>query len=166
VARAAARARADRRHRLAERHRSPGQALIAYLDTSAFVKLIIPEHGSAEVIANWQSADRRISSVLLYAEARSAIGRAGRGRRLRKSVVSSRRRQLETLWAATDRLEVTERLVRLAGDLAERHRLRVYDAVHLASAVSVADAELVVVAADGDLLAAARRLGLATARLP
>jgi hypothetical protein len=42
--------------------------------------------------------------------------------------------------------------------------LRAYDAVHLASAVSVADAELVVVAADADLLAAARRLGLATAR--
>jgi len=118
------------------------------------------------VIATWQSADRRVSSIVLYAEARSALGRARRATRVRERVISSRRRQLETLWDAVDRLEVTERLVRLAGELAERHELRAYDAVHLASAVSVADAELVLVAADGDLLEAARRLELATARLP
>lgn len=101
--------------------------------------------------------------MLLYAEARSALGRARRARRLRERAVSSRRRHLETLWAAIDRLEVTERLVRMAGELAERNGLRAADAVHLASAVSVADTELVLVAADGDLIAAARRLGLATA---
>ena len=114
-------------------------------------------------MAAWQSAARRISSVVLYVEARSALGRAHRARRLRERAVSSRRQQLETLWTAIDRLEVTERVVRMAGELAERHGLRAYDAVHLASAVSVADGELVLVAADGDLLTAARRLGIATA---
>lgn len=72
------------------------------------------------------------------------------------------RERVEALWGAVDRLDVSEALARLAGDLAESQGLRAYDAVHLASAVSVADAELVLVAADGDLLTAARSLGIAT----
>lgn len=86
--------------------------------------------------------------------------------RLPGRTLASARRRIEALWGAVDRLDVSEPLARLAGELAEHHGLRAYDAVHLASAVSVADAELVLVAADGNLLAAARRLGLATARLP
>ena len=140
--------------------------MIAYLDTSAFVKLVVHEQGSAEVATVWQNADRRISSVVLYPEARAAIGRARRMGRLRRHSLSSARRQIEALWAVVDHFELSEPLARLAGELAEHHGLRAYDAVHLASAVAAADAELVLVAADGDLLAAARRLGLATARLP
>jgi len=37
------------------------------------------------------------------------------------------------------RLEVSESLVRRAADLAETHRLRGYDAIHLASALLLAD---------------------------
>jgi uncharacterized protein len=104
--------------------------------------------------------------MLLYPEARAALERARRMRGLSRSRLSSARRRIEVLWAAVDGLEVTEGLTRLGGDLAERHGLRAYDAVHLASAVSVADADLVLVAADGDLLSAARSLGIATTPLP
>ncbi len=38
-----------------------------------------------------------------------------------------------------------------AGDIAERHALRTYDAVHLATALSIDDAELVFVTWDRDL---------------
>ena len=44
--------------------------------------------------------------------------------------------------------------------------LRGFDAIHLASAEAAADDELYVLAADRDLLVAARRLGLATLSLP
>jgi predicted nucleic acid-binding protein len=64
---------------------------------------------------------------------------------------------------ALDLLGVTEQLARQAGTIAEAYVLRAYDAVHLASAVAVADDEFVLVAADGDLLAAARAIGLVTA---
>jgi len=40
-------------------------------------------------------------------------------------------------WRRYVRIPVTSRLVRLAGELAERHALKGYDAVHLASAVTL-----------------------------
>jgi predicted nucleic acid-binding protein len=54
---------------------------------------------------------------------------------------------------------VDEALAHEAGKLADNHALRGYDAVHLASALSVEDDELVVVTWDRDLAAAALRCG-------
>ncbi len=69
---------------------------------------------------------------------------------------------MELLWDAIEPMEIDEELVCSAGELAEDHRLRGYDAVHLASAVAVADAETVLVSADRDLLRAARACRLTT----
>jgi predicted nucleic acid-binding protein len=73
------------------------------------------------------------------------------------------RSRLEAFVEALDLVGVTEQLARQAGTIAEAYVLRAYDAVHLASAVAVADDEFVLVAADGELLAAARAIGLVTA---
>ncbi len=124
------------------------------------MKLIVPEHGSGEVISVWRDADRVVSSRLLYPEARAAMGRATRTRRLDKDAAQGARTLVERLWRDVDRVDVSEDLARSAGDLAETHALRAYDAVHLASALSIADA--VLVAADDELIGAARALGLAT----
>ena len=48
-----------------------------------------------------------------------------------------------------------EALARTAGELAERHALRGYDAVHLASATAIDDPDLVIATWDRDLTAAA-----------
>ncbi len=128
------------------------------------MKLIVPEQGSAEVAAAWLGADRRISSLVLYPEARAAIARARRMGRLRQREHARARRRMEALWGALDRLDLTEPLAREAGELADSHGLRAYDAVHLASAASVADADTVLITADGELLTAARALGLTTIR--
>jgi hypothetical protein len=58
-----------------------------------------------------------------------------------------------------DVIEVSASLALSAGELAERHGLRGYDAVHLAAAVTVAAD--VIVSADSDLLVAAATEGLA-----
>jgi predicted nucleic acid-binding protein len=52
-------------------------------------------------------------------------------------------------------------LARLAGELAERHGLRGYDAVHLASAISIEDADLVTATWDDDLATAVTAAGYA-----
>jgi predicted nucleic acid-binding protein len=52
-------------------------------------------------------------------------------------------------------------VARFAGELAERHGLRGYDAVYLASAISVEDAGLVTVTCDQDLADAAVACGYA-----
>jgi predicted nucleic acid-binding protein len=85
------------------------------------------------------------------------MGRLGASRLLRAE------QRVEALWAGLDRLDMTEELARRAGGFALSHGLRAYDAVHLASAVSVADDEFVLVAADGDLIAVASAIGLVTA---
>ena len=54
-------------------------------------------------------------------------------------------------------------LARTAGDLARSHGLRGYDAVHLAAAISAADADVAVATGDHDLADAARANGLAVA---
>ena len=66
-------------------------------------------------------------------------------------------------------VRVTESIVDKAVDLTRQNRLRGYDAVHLACALSVNrvlldrhQSPLTLVAADGDLLAAAHASGLAT----
>ncbi len=55
--------------------------------------------------------------------------------------------QSRALPASARGLDIT----RHAGDLAEGHGLRAYDAVHLASADAIADENTLLVAADGDL---------------
>ena len=59
--------------------------------------------------------------------------------------------------------ELDAELARNAGDLAQAHQLRGYDAVHLAAAMAALDAELVLVTGDNDLAGAARSLGLPVA---
>jgi uncharacterized protein len=86
--------------------------------------------------------------------------------RLRPRQLHASRRRISALWAAIDRIEPTEPVTRRAGDLAERHRLRAYDAVHLASLEHAADPGTVLVSADVELLQAARSLGFTTIRPP
>jgi uncharacterized protein len=86
--------------------------------------------------------------------------------RLGPRQLGAARRRIAALWAAIDRIELTEPVTRRAGDLAELHRLRAYDAVHLASLEHAADPETVLISADAELLEAARSLGFTTIRPP
>jgi predicted nucleic acid-binding protein len=137
--------------------------LIAYFDTSAFVKLVVSEAGSAEVGRIWDVASRAASSILLYPEGRAALAKARRDRRLSQAALHVAIEDFETLWAGIERVLVSVLLATRAGALAHEQGLRGYDAVHLASAETIAAGDIVFVAADQPLLAAARRLGLAVA---
>lgn len=140
--------------------------MIAYLDTSAFIKLVIDEPYSSEVLNIWSRARLVVSSRLLYPEARAVLAAAARGGRLRPKGLPPARDRLEHLWQDVAYVEVTPELATRAGDLAERHRLRGFDAVHLSSALEIDAADTVLVSSDGRLTQAARSLGLTTARLP
>jgi uncharacterized protein len=101
---------------------------------------------------------------MLYPEARAAIGRAHRMGRLRSPELRRIRRRINALWAAVDRIGLTDLLAHRAGDLAEHYGLRAYDAVHLASLEQVGDPEVVLVSADEELVEAARSMGFTTIR--
>jgi predicted nucleic acid-binding protein len=139
--------------------------VIAYFDTSALIPLLIAEVGSASAASLWDGADRVVSVRLLYPEARAALAQAQRLGRLTRRQLREAVSGLDARWREFDLVEIDEQLAFRAGALAEAHGLRGYDAVHLAAAVRVHDASLVVVAGDRALLEAASSEGMATAAL-
>jgi predicted nucleic acid-binding protein len=139
--------------------------VICYFDASAFVKLVIPEGGSAAASDLWSQADRVASSYVLYPEARSALARATRSGRLTRARERRARRLLEAFWLDLHGITPTLQITARAGALAEAQTLRALDAVHLASAEEIADRDLVLVAGDRALCTAARRVGLTVAQV-
>ena len=140
--------------------------MIAYFDTSAVVPLLVAEAGSERAASLWNSSDRVVSVRLLYPETRAALAQAERLGRVTTRNLRAAVDELDALLAEMDIIEVDEALARRAGDLSEAHRLRGYDAVHLAAAERIRDSEVVLVAGDAALLEAGSATGIAIARLP
>lgn len=109
--------------------------MIVYLDTSSLVKLYVLEENSHAVEKLVESSDVVATSLIAYAEARSAFAR-----RLREDVFSIEEYRLilsrfDQDWDNCLKIGITGDLVRRAGDLAEKHGLRGFDAIHLSSAI-------------------------------
>lgn len=109
-----------------------------YLDTSSLVKLYVDEPGSDEVRGLVGRARIVATSVIAYAEARSALARLRREGALPPAAFTSIKRALDKDWPSYLTLDVTGAISQAAGDLAEQYRLRGYDSVHLASFLEVA----------------------------
>lgn len=139
--------------------------MIAYFDTSAVVPLLITEPGSAQAARLWNEADRVVSARLVYPQVRAALAQANRLGRLSSRQLCAAVGELDARCDELDVVELDEQLARDAGDLAETHGLRGYDAVHLAAANRVADDDLVLVAGDRQILDAAAAAGLMTAAI-
>lgn len=140
--------------------------MILYLDSSSLSKLYLEEEGSAEVRRLVSEAAEKASSLIAYAELRAAIGRALRMGRVESFRAQEARREFEADWRDLVVLEVDESIVRVAGDAADRHGLRGFDAVHLASAARLRNATSDTVlfsSADSRLTRAAQAEGLAIA---
>lgn len=132
--------------------------MITYVDTSTLLKLIVDEDGSDRASSIWSSSDSVASVALIVVEARAALAAAARGGRLSARGHRSAKTELSELISALHIVEATVDLIGQAAELAERERLRGYDAVHLAAAVTVG--AVVLTSADTDLCDAAERHGI------
>lgn len=131
--------------------------MITYVDTSTLIKLLIDEPGSERAEAIWDSADVLCAAGTLVVETRAALAAARRAGRLTATQYRTAKVEFAALVDELTVVEVTEDLIGLAGDLAEREALRGYDAIHLAAALTIqAD---IVTSADDDLCNAAERRG-------
>jgi len=137
--------------------------LIAYFDTSAIIPLIIDEAGTDVARQLWDQARRVVTVPLLYAEGRAALAQAQRMGRVTRSQLRVAVDRLDDRYSQLDLVGVDEALVHDAGELAEAHGLRGYDAMHLAAARQAAGNDFVVVAGDRALLGAAQAVGLTVA---
>jgi predicted nucleic acid-binding protein len=121
-----------------------------FLDTSALVKLHVPETGSGDVeklLTNSRSdptSVRLFVSRLAYPECMSAVVRRHNAGTL--SEIAARRIQMKLAATFSGRLhafDVTDPRpdhIDHAAALVARHRIRGFDAVHLATALAVRDA--------------------------
>jgi predicted nucleic acid-binding protein len=119
----------------------------------------VAEDGSDLVDELWDMAELKISSELVYPEARAALAAASRDGRIDQRGLRQGVSDLEAAASSMSLVGVDAALAREAGQLAEDYALRGYDAVHLATALSADDRELVVVTWDRDLAGAALKCG-------
>lgn len=101
------------------------------------MKLYVVEEGREVVERAVEEAELVSTSVVAYAEARAALAR-----KRREGVFSAKehREAVDTLnedWETFEKPELTEGIIRVAGDVAEEHALRGFDAIHLASALTI-----------------------------
>lgn len=123
-----------------------------YLDSSAFVKLVVEEDESAAVrtFLSAHSA-RRVSSALLRTEALRAV------RHLGPDALATVREGLRRV----DLIGIDDRTLDAAGTLEPQVR-RTLDAIHLATAMAVGDDLEAIVTYDERMVEAARLMGLST----
>lgn len=108
-----------------------------YLDTSSLLKLFLEEDGSTRVARICSHATRISISIVGYPEARSGLARARLGGRTSVRNYDDTLQRFEATWATLNIADVTDPLATLAGNLAEKHVLRGFDAIHLASAITL-----------------------------
>jgi predicted nucleic acid-binding protein len=126
---------------------------VAYLDTSAVVKLLVRE-GETAALRRWlRRRPRRVASALLSVELLRAARRAGEPR----LVVEARR-----LLSGITLVDVDRAVLDRAGEL-EPGQLRTLEAIHLATALSVGAELDAVVTYDRRMADAAPLVGLAIA---
>ena len=143
---------------------------IYYFDASAFAKHYLQEPGSRWVneLLGRTVQDRFVSTELIGVEVICAIARAEREKRiglaLRNSLAG---RAIEETRSVLQLSETSRQILGLASQLALRHALRAYDAIHLATTLRILSETLMLglpapifVSADGNLLLAARAEGL------
>lgn len=133
---------------------------IIYFDTSMWVKLMLQENGSEHAAQLWRHATAAAIGRSGYPEAHSALAIAHRTGRINANALRQCLDALHALWNETAVVELSPKVAQLAGELTHKHHLRAYDAVHLATAMTLRPD--LFASADKDLVAAAQAEGLAT----
>lgn len=137
--------------------------MIFYLDTSALVKLYVPEPESGAVQALVESSHLTAVSLLAFVQARAALARKRRERAVKPKDYRPIVREFDDDWDHYFLVEVTESLVKRAARLADKHGLWGHDALQLSSAIVLREQSGDAVSFccfDDRLLRASRREGL------
>jgi uncharacterized protein len=125
---------------------------IAYVDSSALVKLVVPEAESHALRSELGEWERHVSSALARVEVVRACAR----------VSAKATRTAEQVVDALDLISVDNAVLRKAAQL-EPAELRSLDAIHVASALVLGDALGVAIVYDDRLVQAMAAAGIATA---
>ena len=134
-----------------------------YFDTSALLKKYVVESGSKEILALIARQPFISTCSVARAEAAAALARSVRMGSLADLAAQQAHKVFIREWKSYVRVRVTEALIARADSLAWSHKLRGYDAIHLAAALEWQDrvSETITLATyDKELWAAAAEAGL------
>jgi len=129
-----------------------------FLDTSAFAKRYVAEHGSDKVTALCLQAESLVVSVICLLELVSTLSRLVREKKLAKTDYRKLKSDAIADMADVDICHITQDVMASVISLLESHPLRAMDALHVACALAVKPD--VFVSADRRQLSAARKAGL------
>jgi predicted nucleic acid-binding protein len=121
---------------------------------------VLDEQGSDLALELWSSSARAASSLLAYPEGRAALSAARRAGRLDQRLYRESQKSFDHTYEELIAIGVDQQLTRAAGDLASEYSLRGYDAVHLATALDLAEHDVALVSWDRHLSRAATVAGL------
>ncbi len=111
--------------------------MILYLDTSAILKRYFQESFSGEVESKWNQAEAVVSSAVAYAEAMATMYRKKKEAGLDDKTMQKTGNAFKTDWNSFIRVEVSNELNPYIDKLFQKHILRGFDAIHLASAIMI-----------------------------
>jgi len=123
----------------------------AYLDSSALLKLVLPEPGSDELARALAAWPDRVSSAIAAVECRRALRRVG--------AAPGVHRRADAVLEAMTLIRVDEPVLRVATEIGPAN-LRTLDAIHLATALSMGDDPETFITCDDRLAQAGRAAGL------
>ncbi len=124
---------------------------LLYLDSSALVKLVLPEAETGALLEALSDWPERISSALAGVEVLRAVRRAGAGEKVRE--------RAERVISGIGLVRVDGAVLSSAARL-EPAGLRTLDAIHLATALSAGEDLGAMICYDARLARAATRLGV------
>jgi uncharacterized protein len=142
---------------------SDTELAVLCFDSSAFVKLVVEEVGSELAAQLWDEADAVVASRLAFPEVHGALATAQRTARLDPASGARAHGDWDEFWSAIRVVELTADVATAAATLARNFVLGGADAVHLASAMTMVEANPILVAWDVRLRTAALQAGLAVA---
>ena len=145
-----------------------------YLDTSALIKRFVTEKGSQLIQTVMSQKGPIATAKIAYAEVYAGLTRKHREGHLSDRSYALSCHQFESDWPAYIRIDLRDDILLIARDLIQRYPLRGFDAIHVASALSLKSAlgeEITFAAADERLLRAAeaerlQALNVETAQAP
>jgi hypothetical protein len=123
----------------------------AYLDSSALLKLVLPERESDELARALDAWPDRVSSAIAAVECRRALRRVG--------AAPGVHRRADAVLQTVTLVRVDEPVLRVAGEIGPGD-VRTLDAVHLATALSTGDDPEAFITYDDRLAQAGRAAGL------
>lgn len=108
--------------------------MILYLDSSGLVKLFLDEADCALARLRFQEAEIAVTSRVAYVETMAAFGRRNRDGGVDALLLEKLVSDLDRVWSDLFVLDIDEKI---AGQLAIKHGLRGFDAVHVAAALRI-----------------------------